>query len=131
VVLVREHHLPESLPSVAAAAAAGTLPPLLQDPLHPSVSQCAGLAVLRAIDADNLDVHLLTPIPADKIAAWDKDEKRVVLVRGRLELPAWEMLMPTEEKDIPWLSYGTGKKAGGLWRVRRNVMRRIGELGTS
>lgn len=91
--------------------------------------QCEGLAVIRAIDAAKGEVHLLTPVAGEVMQRWEMEGVKIVLVRGSLELPVWEMLMPGGAigDDAPWLAVGDGKRkrAGeAVWRVRRNVMRR-------
>lgn len=128
VVLVSKHNLPEAFSSSPTVLSSGTvLPAVLDTSLGPEISSCAGLAVLRCIDAAQQTVQLVTAIPDEAVAAWEREGKRVVLVRGRLELSGWEMAVAggAAGGEMPWVSSGEGKKAAGaVWRVRRNVMRR-------
>ncbi|SNX87526.1 uncharacterized protein MEPE_06236 [Melanopsichium pennsylvanicum] len=51
-------------------------------------TSCVGLGIVRAIDPDNLKLHLLTPIdPAILVG-----KQHVGLVKGGLELPVWASL---------------------------------------
>ena len=159
IVVVAEHDLPESFTPISIPSATATtattagckggelLPPILETALSPQVADCKGLGVIRAIDAANGHIHLVSPIAEAEIEGWERQGKRVVLARGRLELPVWEMLLPRlaggsankiggrqpqqqgdgeEEEELPWISTGEGKRVGrgAVWRVRRNVMRR-------
>lgn len=113
----------QQIPALTETASVPILPgrmPLLE---------CKGLAVIRAIDAKKGEVHLLTPVAAEEMQQWEVEGIKIVLVRGSLELPVWEMLMPGGAigDGAPWLTTGDGKRkrAGeAVWRVRRNVMRR-------
>jgi polynucleotide 5'-hydroxyl-kinase GRC3/NOL9 len=120
IVVVAEHNLPETYRASESSL------PVITAPLTPEVAECRGLAVIRAIDAANGVVHLLSPVVQEEVERWDREGLRVVLVRGRLDLSPWEMVMPGGGVvDGPWISSGEGKKVGGaVWRVRRNVMRR-------
>ncbi|KAF8250170.1 hypothetical protein K440DRAFT_659626 [Wilcoxina mikolae CBS 423.85] len=136
IVVVAEHNLPESFtPTPSSLSSAGDelllLPAILESPLAPDVAECKGLAVIRAIDLTNGHVHLISSVGESEIEEWECRGERVVLVRGRLELSVWEMLLPNgggaaaTEKELPWISTGEGKRStGAVWRVRRNVMRR-------
>lgn len=95
--------------------------PMLTHNISPARAFCAGLAVIRAVDRSAGELHLLTPIPLAEIAGWDSAGTAVVLVRGRLELPVWEMMVPGAGK-IPWVSFGGPLER--VWKVRRNVMRK-------
>ena len=120
IVVVAEHHLPPP------ATTTELLPPILETALSPQVADCKGLGVIRAIDTANGHIHLVSPIAEAEIEDWERQGKRVVLVRGRLELPAWEMLLPVggKEEELPWTSTGKHVGRGAVWKVRRNVMRR-------
>jgi len=127
IVVVAEHNLPESFtPTPSTTTGEPVLPAILDSPLAPEVTECKGLAVIRAIDSTNGEVHLVSSVAEAEIEEWERQGGRVVLVRGRLELSVWDMLLPNEatEKKLPWISTGEGKGAGAVWRVRRNVMRR-------
>lgn len=107
-------------------------PPLLASEQlpQPGMSECAGLAVVRKVDEENGVVELVTSIEEEKMEGWDKRGIRVVLVRGRVELPVWECVVRGRVGEImPWVGYGSGGlggegKGGAVWRVRRNVMRK-------
>ncbi|KAI5806323.1 hypothetical protein EDC01DRAFT_725221 [Geopyxis carbonaria] len=112
-------------------AAPGGLPLVDADELPmPADSRCAGLAVVRALDSARGEVQLLTPVGAAEIDGWEREGLRVVLVRGRVELPVWDMVVPDAPAggEVPWVGFGGGAMGSGkgnaVWRVRRNVMRR-------
>jgi polynucleotide 5'-hydroxyl-kinase GRC3/NOL9 len=67
----------------------------------PSRCYCAGLALLRAIDVEEKCLQLLTPVPQWVMAGWSG--KKVVLVRGRLELPVEEMVAGLEGEKTPYI----------------------------
>jgi polynucleotide 5'-hydroxyl-kinase GRC3/NOL9 len=101
----------------------------------PPESSCAvGLALVRSIDVQRGIIMLLCPALEDSIREWAAADKKVLLVRGRIELPVWELIAGVdfeEEGDVPWISCAVGTGGivgGGVWRVRRNVMRR-GQVG--
>lgn len=128
IVVVAEHHLPPPT-TTTTTATTELLPPILETALSPQVADCKGLGVIRAIDTTNGHIHLVSPIAEAEIEDWERQGKRVVLVRGRLELPAWEMLLPVggkqqQEEELPWTSTGKHVGRGAVWKVRRNVMRR-------
>lgn len=105
----------------------GSLPWIPSDRLPQSLaaemSRCIGLAVVQSVDGTS--INLLTPIPLSVITQVYADKNQIVLVRGRIQLPLWE-LWNSEFESSPYLSFGkdVGKGSRG-WRVRRNVMRRI------
>lgn len=95
----------------------------------PGMSECSGLAVVRGIDTERGTVELVTSIEEENMEMWEKKGLKVVLVRGRVELPVWEMVVKGKEGEVaPWVGYGSGiggeGKGGAVWRVRRNVMRK-------
>lgn len=109
--------------------------PYLRDassPPPPETSFSAGLALIRGVDINGGCLQLLTSIAESEMERWEREGWRVVLVRGRLELPVWEMVGAGVE-DAPWVSVGAvvgaGGKGGDVWRVRRNVMRRGQQMG--
>lgn len=121
VVLVEEHVLPQ------AVAAPGSGLPWLREAPAPESSFAAGLALIRAVDAGSGCLQLLTGIREADIAGWEGDGLKVVLVRGSAELPVWDML-GAFSGDAPWVHVGAiagkGGIGAGVWRFRKNVMRR-------
>lgn len=101
-------------------------------PPSPERSFSAGLALIRGVDVKEGCLQLLTRITESEMERWEQEGWRVVLVRGRLELPVWEMVGAGVE-GVPWVSVGAvvgaGGKGGDVWRVRRNVMRRGQQMG--
>jgi len=112
-------------------------------PLPVTQTQTAGLAIIRDVDIKNREIQLLTPISAETMESWEKDDLAVVLVRGRLEMPVWLLWNGEVEQrwdkqgasfqtQVPYLSFtgtiGDAAKGAKEWRVRRNLMRR-GQMG--
>ena len=57
--------------------------------LDPSRSHSVGQALVRGIDLHAQCFHLLTPIPSETLQQlWDQKTK-IVLVRGKLDMPKW------------------------------------------
>lgn len=85
--------------------------------LH-KVSECVGYAVIQYMSPDF--IRLLTPLDPAVIG-----NRSVILVRGRLKLPIWEIWDQTSSSPAPWLS---SRAAGGLGgsqlKFRRNLQRR-------
>jgi hypothetical protein len=81
------------------------------------------MALVRAVDVPRGLVLLLSGVPEEEMRRWEG--KTVILVRGRLEMPVWELVAGVEGV-LPWVSSGDAiaGKGSGIWRVRRNVMRR-------
>lgn len=100
-------------------------------PLSPETSFAAGLALVRGVDAERGCLQVITSIREEEMERWDREGLKVVLVRGRLELAVWEMVGAGVE--APWVSVGAvagaDGKGAGVWRVRRNVMRRGQQVG--
>lgn len=117
-------HTAETLPYLQNAP-----PP---PPPSPETSFSAGLALIRGVDVKEGCLWLLTSIAESEVERWEREGWKVVLVRGRLELPVWEMVGAGVE-GAPWVSVGAvvgaGGKGGDVWRVRRNVMRRGQQTG--
>lgn len=80
-------------------------------------TECIGYAVIQSMTAEW--IRLLTPLETTAI-----QNKKVILTRGRLKLPIWE-LWDQKATSAPWLS---SKAAGGLGgsqlKFRRNLQRR-------
>ncbi|KAI7219106.1 hypothetical protein KC333_g3151 [Hortaea werneckii] len=98
-------------------------------PLHPRYSECVGLALVRAMDTKSKQLHLITPLPDEKMAALS--DKKVVLVRGSFDAPEWAYLEDLyfgsndsfDNHERPWVS----KKEpagieGAVWRLRHPPM---------
>ncbi|ANB12430.1 Grc3p [Sugiyamaella lignohabitans] len=99
----------------------------LQSVLIPDTCKCLGYAVVQSIDVADNTIRLLTPIPPSVIS--QNDRQKLVLLRGRLQLPLWELWNPSLDdasSPAPYLSKsGPGSAPGShRWRVRRNVLRR-------
>ena len=58
-------------------------------PLLPKHSRSVGQALIRSIDISTHTFHLLTPISADTIASMNQQQRKLVLVRGKLDTPTW------------------------------------------
>lgn len=96
--------------------------------LNPRTSQCIGLALVRGIDPERKEIHLVTPLLDSQIA--DLENKQVVLIRGGFDQPEWaylEALYKAENaasnhfdnSERPWVS--TQEMAGiegSVWRLR-------------
>ncbi|KAK6349972.1 Polynucleotide 5'-hydroxyl-kinase grc3 [Orbilia brochopaga] len=100
-----------------------------------------GLAILRGVDEEKGQVQLLTPVGEDELNAWVEKGYRVVLCRGRDEMPVWLMWdwrsgqqqkqqqrRGADGKRVPYLDFVVGGEVTGKgakeWKVRRNIMRR-------
>lgn len=58
-------------------------------PLDPAKSYSLGQAIVRGIDPKNKSFHLLTPIPSATLIDLHRQKQKIVLVRGRLDMPTW------------------------------------------
>lgn len=94
-------------------------------PLDPGHSSCQGLALVRGIDTERKELHLVTPLPEGQIA--EIMSKKVILVRGSFDPPEWAYLedlylddgASADADQRPWVA----KKAmvgieGAVWRLR-------------
>ncbi|EEB08627.1 AAA family ATPase Grc3 [Schizosaccharomyces japonicus yFS275] len=97
-------------------------------PLHPATSQCLGYAILKCIDVKRQEFHLVGPLDLDLVANACEQGKKIVLERGRLELPTCAMMDYRFVKypELPFLNRlqihgGAGSR---VRRVRRNIARR-------
>ncbi|KAF2218433.1 hypothetical protein BDZ85DRAFT_226907 [Elsinoe ampelina] len=81
---------PVSLPYLPPSSS-GNSPPL--DPTH---SHCIGQALVRSIDPDKKEIHLVTPVSEAEIhyalSKTPGGKGRLVLVRGKLDSPDWAIL---------------------------------------
>lgn len=144
---------PDGLPYLLPDRSSGVLAPLA-----PVYSRCLGLALVRGIDTANSKLQLLTPVSAAEIEEaccndhtddddedGDKDERKgddttkskVVLVRGKFDVPGWALLEDlyagVETGDggkRPYVSVrrpveGGAGLGGNVWRVR-HLPRKMG-----
>ena len=58
-------------------------------PLDPSKSHCIGQVLVRAIDRRSQALQVITPIPAATFQRYKDLGFKLVLVRGKLDIPAW------------------------------------------
>ncbi|KAL7269237.1 Polynucleotide 5'-hydroxyl-kinase grc3 [Rhizina undulata] len=127
VVLIHDE-LPDPIPSPADVANPLPMMPPAFGPLQPDRSFCIGTALIRGIDFQKGCLQLLAPIKEEVLERWvDGEGMSVVLVRGRIELPVWEVVKGMDGARLPWVGGVSMKGAGAgaeVWRVRRNVMRR-------
>ena len=61
-------------------------------PLDPSKTRSLGQMLVRGIDRENRSLHVATPIPKTLIEDHREAGRRIVLVRGRLDLPEWSYM---------------------------------------
>ncbi len=118
----RTDRTPEGLPFVASDhhGISPTLPP--------SQSNCLGLALVRGIDTENKQLHLVTPIPENHVE--NLAERKIVLVRGSFDPPEWAYLEDLYKDDVgpaqserPWVSKkGLVGVEGAVWRLRHPPM---------
>ena len=60
------------------------------EPLSPTHSYSLGQALIRSIDTRAQAFHILTPVPPSKLAELhNHPNRKIVLVRGRLDTPTW------------------------------------------
>lgn len=86
--------------------------------LEPGHSCCLGYGVVQSIDEINECIRLLTPINMNVIGDCLQKEKKIILIRGRLSLPVWELYNSKLKQKAPYLSE-TRKQ-----RTRRYLTRR-------
>lgn len=102
-------------------------------PLDPGNSECAGLVLVRTIDVERRQLHLITPMPEEQIARLIR--KQVALVRGGYDTPEWAYLEALHQgagdEDAcgltrPWVSR---REAVGVenavWRLRHPPMSHV------
>ncbi|KAL8846046.1 MAG: hypothetical protein Q9221_008842 [Calogaya cf. arnoldii] len=67
------------------------IPPTAQitPPLSPFDSHSLGQGLIRSIDTTSHTFHLITPIPHSTFASVCTQQRKIVLVRGSLDTPAW------------------------------------------
>ncbi|KAK6536394.1 Polynucleotide 5'-hydroxyl-kinase grc3 [Arthrobotrys megalospora] len=104
----------------------------------------AGLAIVRGVDEANGELQLLTPVHEDEFNKWLEDGYRILLCRGRDEIPVylvwdWRDGRAGQKgrrgtgsfggaEKMPYLDFVVGGEVAGKgakeWKVRRNIMRR-------
>jgi len=105
----------------------GAMPP------PPSGSNCVGLALVRGVRASSGTLHVLTPVPPERLA------QARILVMGEVKLPIWGMLdhrADPKARDqiagvkvgaVPFLHWSNASEqtpGSKKLRVRRNLMRK-------
>lgn len=104
----------------------------------------AGLAIIRGVDEANGELQVLTPMHEDEINGHLEDGCRILLCRGRDEMPVYLMWDWRDGRagqkgrggtgsgggveKMPYLDFVDGGEVTGKgakeWKVRRNIMRR-------
>ncbi|KAL8999639.1 MAG: hypothetical protein Q9169_001599 [Polycauliona sp. 2 TL-2023] len=100
-------------------------------PLDPATSYSLGQGLIRSVDTASHIFHLITPVPRSTIDSIRSLQKKLVLVRGKLETPGWSYLedhhhkMRQDKKDVK-----AGRNAGEwgredteMWTTGRNWVR--------
>ncbi len=119
-------------------------------PLNPSHSYCLGQALIQSIDYETKSFHLITPVPSSTLQTLHREQRKILLVRGKLETPTWayregleyeksrqrrrekhfrvDASRPDEVVEAclarqPWASINRGKRKGSAKarRVRRDI----------
>ncbi|MCJ1391651.1 Polynucleotide 5'-hydroxyl-kinase grc3 [Xylographa bjoerkii] len=81
-------------------------------PLDPSKTRCMGQVLIRGIDTRFNALQVITPIPAATFATGRAHGRKIVLVRGKLDMPTWAY----EEECLEAL---TAQKERAAWRKHR------------
>lgn len=103
------------------------VPESLDAVLREPDTHCLGYAVVQSVDASSKAFRLVTPTPASRVAAAYEAQERLILVRGRLQLPLWafwDHRNPVNLAKTPYLSKAGAGAGAEARRVRRNVQRR-------
>ncbi|KAG8529062.1 uncharacterized protein KY384_005697 [Bacidia gigantensis] len=108
-------------------------------PLLPECSRSLGQALIRSIDLRNKVFHLYTPVSASELQRLHFENRKIILARGRLDIPAWAYKEELEyEKSLhgkghPPLGFGKGpskdktseeSEINGLMAEMQNVTRK-------
>lgn len=113
---------PEGLPYISSST------PGMSNPLDPTESHCVGLALVRGIDVEAKQIHLVTPLSDTEIEKLA--HSKVVLVRGGFDSPDWAYLEDLyragegaeeifESEERPWLARREMVGIEGrVWRMR-------------
>lgn len=78
---------PEGLPYVYTGARSG-----VQPALDPGKSYSLGQALIHGIDPESQMIYLYTPIPTSTLQSLARQERKIVLVRGNLDMPTWAFM---------------------------------------
>ena len=78
---------PENLPYLYTGARTG-----VQPALDPGKSYSLGQALIHGIDPDSQIISLYTPIPTSTLQTLARQERKIVLVRGSLDMPTWAFM---------------------------------------
>ncbi|MCJ1432518.1 Polynucleotide 5'-hydroxyl-kinase grc3 [Xylographa pallens] len=81
-------------------------------PLDAAKTRCIGHVLIRGIDSRSNVLQAITPIPAATFATYREQGTKIVLVRGKLDMPTWAY----EEECIEAL---TAQDERARWRKRR------------
>ena len=81
-------------------------------PLDPSKTRCIGQVLIRGIDTRFNVLQVISPIPAATFARCREQGTKIVLVRGKLDMPTWAY----EEECIEAL---TAQDERARWRKHR------------
>lgn len=122
------------IPGWSQSKTTGNLPYIEgADPPPPYHSHCIGFALVRSVRASTGTLHLVTPVPPERLM------QTKVLVMGEIQLPIWGMLdhrpesqstgqiAGVEYTSVPFLQWNSGTsdaQGAKRLRVRRNLMRK-------
>lgn len=82
-------------------------------------STSVGFGVVQAITAQK--IRLLTPLDVSSI---DFNQFVVIVLRGRIQLPSWEVLGRSSKRGTPWVAVDKPVGIGGSYtKFRRNIQR--------
>ncbi|KAG4303731.1 hypothetical protein PCK1_000249 [Pneumocystis canis] len=103
---------------------------LEKNPINPKLSHCLGLCILRGISKKSKELQILTPINTSTLNNYLNSNKKLILIKGNLELPI--SLMLNYEKDnisqinwnkAPYLTMENEGLGSKTWHTRRNIER--------
>ncbi|KTW29188.1 hypothetical protein T552_01145 [Pneumocystis carinii B80] len=101
-----------------------------KNPIDPKISQCIGLCILRGISRKSKELQILTPIDTLTLNKYLNSNKKIILVRGNLELPISLMINYKKDKDAkidwdkaPYLSLENEGLGSKVWHPRKNIER--------
>ncbi len=109
---------PEGLPYLYTGAAIG-----VQPALDPSKCYSLGQALIRAVDRASQMIHLFTPIPTSTLQTLARQQSKIVLVRGALDMPTWaffeEYAVMVSQRRRRGSAGGPGKREKvGEWEMK-------------
>ncbi|QSL64787.1 hypothetical protein MERGE_002089 [Pneumocystis wakefieldiae] len=101
-----------------------------KNPIDPKISRCIGLCILRGISRKSKELQILTPIDTLTLNKYLNSNKKIILVRGNLELPISLMINYKKDKDAkidwnkaPYLSLENEGLGSKVWHPRKNIER--------